>query len=201
MKKTDVLILGGLSGISAGISSRQHYPDKKVTLVRKEGTVLIPCGIPYIYGTVNSPKNDVIPDGLLEKNDIELIKSEAISVDRENKIVSLFNGEKINYDKLIFATGSLPVIPPIPGVDKKNVYPVKKEYDYLDGLNEEMKSIKDLVVIGGGFIGVEFADECRKGREINVTVVEALPHCLQAAFDDEFCIEAEEKLSSAGVNC
>jgi len=199
MKKTDVLILGGLSGISAGISSRQHYPDKKVTLVRKEGTVLIPCGIPYIYGTVNSPKNDVIPDGLLEKNDIELIKSEAISVDRENKIVSLFNGEKINYDKLIFATGSLPVIPPIPGVDKKNVYPVKKEYDYLDGLNEEMKSIKDLVVIGGGFIGVEFADECRKGREINVTVVEALPHCLQAAFDDEFCIEAEEKLSSAGV--
>ena len=95
MKKTDVLILGGLSGIAAGISSRQHYPDKKVTLVRKEGTVLIPCGIPYIYGTVNGPQNNVIPDGLLEKNEIELVKSEAVSLDRENKVVTLSSGDSI----------------------------------------------------------------------------------------------------------
>jgi NADPH-dependent 2,4-dienoyl-CoA reductase/sulfur reductase-like enzyme len=199
MKKTDVLILGGLSGIAAGISSRQHYPDKKVTLVRKEGTVLIPCGIPYIYGTVNGPQNNVIPDGLLEKNEIELVKSEAVSLDRENKVVTLSNGDSINYAKLIFATGSSPVVPPIPGINKKNIYPVKKEYNYLDGLLEDMESVKDLVVIGGGFIGVEFADECRKGRDINVTIVEALPHCLQTAFDDEFCIEAETKLTEAGI--
>lgn len=199
MKKTDVLILGGLSGIAAGISSRQHYPDKKVTLVRKEGTVLIPCGIPYIYGTVNGPQNNVIPDGLLEKNEIELVKSEAVSLDRENKVVTLSSGDSINYEKLIFATGSSPVMPPIPGINKKNIYPVKKEYNYLDRLLEDMKSVKDLVVIGGGFIGVEFADECRKGRDINVTIVEALPHCLQTAFDDEFCIEAENKLTEVGI--
>ena len=199
MKKTDVLILGGLSGIAAGISSRQHYPDKKVTLVRKEGTVLIPCGIPYIYGTVNGPQNNVIPDGLLEKNEIELVKSEAVSLDRENKVVTLSSGDSINYEKLIFATGSSPVMPPIPGINKKNIYPVKKEYNYLDRLLEDMKSVKDLVVIGGGFIGVEFADECRKGRDINVTIVEALPHCLQTAFDNEFCVEAENKLTEAGI--
>jgi NADPH-dependent 2,4-dienoyl-CoA reductase/sulfur reductase-like enzyme len=199
MKKTDVLILGGLSGIAAGISSRQHYPDKKVTLIRKEGTVLIPCGIPYIYGTVNGPQNNVIPDGLLEKNEIELVKQEATSLDREKKIVTLANGEAFQYDKLIFATGSSPVIPRIPGVNKKNVFPVKKEYDYLSGLLDSMVNIKDLVVIGGGFIGVEFADECRKGRDINVTIVEALPHCLQTAFDDEFCVEAEKKLEEAGI--
>jgi len=52
MTKTDLLVVGGVSGITAGISCRRHYPDKKVTLVRKEETVLIPCGIPYIYGTV-----------------------------------------------------------------------------------------------------------------------------------------------------
>lgn len=199
MKNTDVLILGGLSGIAAGISSRQHYPDKKVTLVRKEGTVLVPCGIPYIYGTVNGPQNNVIPDGLLEKNSIELIKHEATSLNRENKLVSLANGESIHYEKLIFATGSFPVIPPIPGVDKKNVYPVKKEYEYLSGLLDCMTDVKDLVIIGGGFIGVEFADECRKGRDINVTIVETLPHCLQTAFDDEYCIEAENKLTETGV--
>lgn len=199
MKKTDVLILGGLSGIAAGISSRQHYPDKKVTLIRKEGTVLIPCGIPYIYGTVNGPQNNVIPDGLLEKNEIELVKQEATSLDREKKIVTLADGETFQYEKLIFATGSSPVIPRIPGVNKKNVFPVKKEYDYLSGLLDSMGNIKDLVVIGGGFIGVEFADECRKGRDINVTIVEALPHCLQTAFDDEFCVEAEKKLEETGI--
>ena len=62
-----------------------------------------------------------------------------------------------------------------------------------------MVNVKDLVIIGGGFIGVEFADECRKGRDINVTVVEALPQCLQMALDDEFCIEAQEKLTETGV--
>jgi len=199
MKQTDVLILGGLSGITAGISCRRHYPDKKVVLVRKEGTVLIPCGIPYIYGTVGGPENDVIPDGLLEKNQIELIKGEAVTVDRENKIVELKDGERISYDKLVFATGSLPVVPPIPGVDKKNVYPIKKDFNYLGEIYKQMESVKDLVIIGGGFIGVEFADECRKGRDINVTVVEALQQCLQLAMDDEFCAEAQAKLAETGV--
>lgn len=199
MIQSDVLILGGLSGITAGISCRRHYPDKKVVLVRKEGTVLIPCGIPYIYGTVGGPQYNVIPDGLLESNNIQLVKNEAVDVDREKKIVTLADGETISYDKLVFATGSLPAVPPIPGVDKKNVYPIRKDYHYLEDVFEEMKSVKDIVIIGGGFIGVEFADECRKGRDVNITVVEALPHCLQMALDDEFCAEAQEKLSQTGV--
>ncbi len=199
MKKADVVILGGLSGITAGISCRRHYPEKKVVLVRKEGTILIPCGIPYIYGTVGGPENNVVPDGLLENNGIELIKGEAIDVDRKNKIVSLADGETIEYDKLVFATGSGPLVPPIPGVDKKNVFAVKKEFDYLSDMLEVLSKAKDLVIIGGGFIGMEFADECRKGRDINVTVVEALPRCLQMAMDNEFCDEAQAKLEEAGV--
>jgi NADPH-dependent 2,4-dienoyl-CoA reductase/sulfur reductase-like enzyme len=199
MEKTDVLVLGGMSGITAGISCRRLYPNKTVTLVRIEGTVLIPCGVPYIYGTVGGPGNNVIPDGLLENNDIRLIRGEAVNVDRKQKVVALSDGTEISYDKLVFATGSTPLVPPIPGVDKKHVYPVKKEFDYLGEVLKEMKSVKDLVIIGGGFIGVEFADECRKGRDINVTLVEALPHCLQMAMDDEFCDEAEVKLKEAGV--
>jgi len=200
MQQTDVLVLGGLSGITAGVSSRRHYPDKKIVLVRIEGTVLIPCGIPYIYGTVGGPENNVIPDGLLEKNGIELIKDEAISVDREKKVVSLKGNGEIQYDKLVFATGSLPMKLPIPGIEKKNIYPIKKDFNYLGDVYKAMKSVKDLVIIGGGFIGVEFADECRKGRDINVTIVEALPNCLQLAMDDEYCVEAEAVLSDAGVN-
>ncbi|MGC9372151.1 MAG: FAD-dependent oxidoreductase [Thermovirgaceae bacterium] len=199
MIKTDVLILGGLSGITAGVSCRRHYPDKRIVLVRREGTVLVPCGIPYIYGTVGGPQNNVIPDGLLEKNGIELVKGEAVAVDLENKAVTLGDGEQVAFDKLVFATGSQPVVPPIPGVDKRNVFPVKKEFDYLQDVLDRMPEVRDLVIIGGGFIGVEFADECRKGRDINVTVVEALPHCLQMALDDEYCSEAQERLKEAGV--
>lgn len=199
MKETDVLILGGLSGITAGISCRRHYPDKKVVVVRKEGTILIPCGIPYIYGTVGGPQYNVIPDGLLENNQIELVKDEAIEVDRENKIVTLKDGEPIKYEKLVFATGSMPIVPPIPGIEKKNIYAIWKDFDYLSKVYDQMNDVKDLVIIGGGFIGVEFADECRKRNDINVSVVEALPHCLQMALDDEFCTEAQEKLAEAGV--
>jgi pyruvate/2-oxoglutarate dehydrogenase complex dihydrolipoamide dehydrogenase (E3) component len=200
MKQADVVILGGLSGITAGISCRRHYPDKKVILIRKEGTVLIPCGIPYIYGTVGGPENNVIPDGLLENNGIELIKGEAVDVDRESKVVTMKDGETIGYEKIVFATGSVPLIPPIPGIEKENVYPVKKEFDYLSQVYRHMEDVKDLVIIGGGFIGMEFGDECRKGRDVNVTIVEALPHCLQMALDNEFCEEAQKKLEEAGVN-
>ncbi|MGC9313005.1 MAG: FAD-dependent oxidoreductase [Sediminispirochaetaceae bacterium] len=200
MVKTDVLVLGGLSGITAAISCRRHYPDKKVMLVRKEGTVLIPCGIPYIFGTVGGPENNVIPDGLLESNGIELVRDEAIDVDREKKVVTLKDGEPIEYNKLVFATGSVPLTPPIPGLDKENVFVVKKEFHYLKNVHTKMDEAKDVVIIGGGFIGVEFADECRKGRDINVTVVEMLPRCLQMALDDDFCDEAKEKLEETGVN-
>ena len=199
MKKADVVILGGLSGISAGISCRRHYPDKKIVLIRKEGTILIPCGIPYIFGTVGGPENNVIPDGLLEKNDIELITDEAIDVDREQKIVSFKNNEPIQYDKMVFATGSAPLVPPIPGIKKENVFSVKKEFDYLKDVLREMDKVKDIVIIGGGFIGMEFADECRKNRDVNVTVVEMGGRCLQLAMDDEYCDEAEKALKDVGV--
>lgn len=148
--------------LTAGISCKRHYPDKRVIIIRKEGTVLIPCGIPYIFGTVGGPENNVVPDGLLEKNGIELIKDEATRVNREAKVVYMKDHEPIAYDKAVFATGSLPVVPPIPGVEKKNVFPVKKDFAYLKEVLKTMDTAKDIVIIGGGFIGVEFADECRK---------------------------------------
>lgn len=200
MIKTDVLILGGLSGISAAISCKRHYPNKKVVLVRKEGTVLIPCGIPYIFGTVGGPENNVVPDGLLESNGIELITDEAISVDKEKRIVTLKNETQIEYSKLVFATGSIPLVPPFPGIDKKNVFVVKKEFGYLKDVLDKVNQAKDIVIIGGGFIGVEFADECRKGRNVNVSIIEMLPSCLQMAMDEEYCKEAHEKLNETGIH-
>jgi len=78
MKETDVAVLGGLSGNTAGIGSRRYYPDRKVLLITKEGIVLVPCGILSICGTVGDSENGVMPDGPLEHNGIELLKGEAV---------------------------------------------------------------------------------------------------------------------------
>jgi NADH oxidase (H2O2-forming) len=200
MKKADVLVIGGsAAGPVAGISCRRRYGDKSVILVRKEEQVLIPCGIPYIFGTVGSSAKNLIPDALVVNNGIELVKGEAVEVDREKKTVSLSNGNTFSYEKMVLATGSSPLVLPIPGIDKENVFVAKKDVSYLDNMLGKLNDAKDIVIIGGGFIGVEFADECKKNRDCNVTIVELLPHCLQLALDEEFCVEAEKVLSDRGI--
>ena len=200
MEKADVAVIGGsAAGPVAGISCRRRHPEKKVILIRKEEQVLVPCGIPYIFGTVGSPEKNLIPDALLSNNGIELIKGEVVEIDRDKKSVSTISGDVVSYDKLVLATGSLPIHLPIPGLDKENVFIVKKDVAYLKNMLDVMSGVKDIVVIGGGFIGVEFADECKKNRDANVTIVEILPHCLQLALDAEFCTEAENMLTERGI--
>ena len=204
MKKVDILVVGGsAAGIPAAITAKRHYPEKSLLLIRKENQVVIPCGIPYIFGTVGSPENNLIPDAVLQNNGIDFIVDEAKELDPKKKMVTLASGESVLYDKLVLATGSFSLVPHIPGMDKKNVYPVKKDVQYLKTLLSAMDDIKDLVILGCGFIGVEFADECKKNRDINVTVVEMLDQCLQIAFGEEACRccqEVENYLLEKGIN-
>jgi len=197
MKKADVVIVGGsAAGIEAAIVVQKHYKLDKVIVIRKEPKVLVPCGIPYIMGTLESIDKNVVPDALL--GDAELIIDEVASIHREAKTVTTAKGETIGYDKLILATGSRPTVPPIPGADLGNVFTVKKEMDYLQQLQDALKQAKDVVIVGGGFIGAEFADECRK-MGLNVTVVELLEHCLLLNCDNYFCIRIEDTLREHGV--
>lgn len=200
VEKKVVIIGGSAAGITAGITARKHYRDAEITLVRKEKKVLIPCGIPYIFGTIGTPEKDLVPDTILEKNDIKLVMGEVVSIDRNTKVVHTNNGMNLCYDKLIIATGSNPFILPIPGVEKGNVFTVKKDVTHLQKLSEALDKASDLVIIGGGFIGVEFADECNKRKkDLNVTIVEFLPHCLLLACDEEFCVQVEKKIVENGI--
>jgi len=197
MKKADVVIVGGsAAGIEAAIIAQKQYPSKRVIVVRKEERALVPCGIPYIMATLGSAEKNVIPAALL--GDAELIVDEVTSIDREAKSVTTTMGETIGYDRLILATGSRPVVPPIPGADLNNVFTIRKEIDYLQQLQEALKQAKDVVIVGGGFIGAEFADECRK-MGLNVTIVELLEHCLMLNCDEDFCIRIEDKMRETGV--
>jgi len=197
MKKADVVIVGGsAAGIEAAVNAKRHYQTGSIIVVRKEAKVLVPCGIPYIMGTLGSVEKNVMPDALL--GDAELVIDEVTSINREAKTVSTTGGETIGYNKLILATGSRPVVPPLPGVELDNVFTVRKDLQYLQQLQDALKQAKEVVVVGGGFIGAEFADECRK-IGLKVTIVELLEHCLLLNCDDDFCIRIEDALKEAGV--
>jgi NADH oxidase (H2O2-forming) len=201
MIKTDILIIGGgAAGISAAISSKACYSEKNITIIRKEEKVLVPCGIPYIFGSLENSDKDIIPDTTLEKIGAKLLIDEVIDINRENKTCKTKNGKEISFEKLIFATGSIPVISKwLEGHTLNNVFTIPKNKVYLDDLLNKLTKFKNIVVIGGGFIGVEMSDELNK-KNINITLIEILPHILTKVFDEEIAIMAEDKLKSRGVN-
>jgi len=202
VSSTDILIVGGsAAGLTAAISARRFNPEAKITLVRKEKRVLIPCGIPYIFGTLDSPEDDLIPDEVLTEHNIDLIVDEATFINKGAKTLTTAGGDMINYERMILATGSYPLVPPLPGVELRNVFSAKKDIDYLTKLKQVLHQANDLVIVGGGFIGLEFADECRKIDNLNsVSIVEILPHCLLLACDSEVCMQVEEELKKAKVS-
>ena len=202
MQSADVVVIGGsAAGIPAATTCRRHYPEKSVLLVRREKQVLIPCGIPYIFGTVGIPEKNLIPDAVLERNGIGLLVDEATDIDRDSHVVMTAGGEKIGYQRLILAMGSVPIVPPIPGVDKENIFPIEKDVSYLQHVLDVLDEASDLVIVGCGFIGVEFAEECKKRQEdLNVRIVEMLRHCLQLVYDEEFCTSAEAALREKGID-
>lgn len=197
--KQHIVIVGGsTAGFICALTIRRYNKDARITVVRREKKALITCGIPYIFGTLLDVEKDLLPDKLLVSESIELLIEEVKSINRSEKTVLLSNGRKINYDKLVLTTGSIPVKPPIPGIDLENVFFARKDAEYLQQLLTALEKAKDVVVIGGGFVGVEFAEQFRK-RGLNVTIVEMLPRCLQLNFDEEYCVMAEEKLRKIGV--
>jgi len=197
MNHAIVVVGGSAGGIQAAMCAQKHHGITDLLVIRQEPKVMVPCGIPYIYGTLGAVDKNVMPDKLLGAAKLKV--GEVTAIDCKAKTVSTKDGETIGYEKLVLATGSNPVKPPIPGMDMKNVYLVKKDPDYLNQLSQAMDASKHIVVIGGGFIGVEFADECRKkGHE--VTIVELLDHCLELVCPQDLCVKAEDMLKANGVN-
>ncbi len=105
-----------------------------------------------------------------EKNIKVTLNTEVTKIDREAKTVTLSDGTTRNYDKLVYATGAECNVPPIPGHDKVGVEVIRKLSD-ANKIREEMKDIEDIVVIGGGILGLEAAWELMRAKK-NVTVIE-----------------------------
>lgn len=201
MINTNVLVIGSsAAGLVAATTGKRVYPDKKFTVVTKLPKTLIPCGIPYIFGSVGSSDNDILPaEKMFEASGIDIIYDEVTKIDREEDLAELKSGEKIKYEKMVLCTGSTPKRPSwLKGIDLENVFTVPKDKEYLDDMQKKLEGLKRVVTIGAGFIGVEISDELNKtGKE--VTLIEKLPHVLGLAFDEDVALRAESLLIERGV--
>ncbi|RPH73500.1 pyridine nucleotide-disulfide oxidoreductase, partial [bacterium] len=201
MKNFDVIIIGGgPAAIVTGITIKKYFREKSVLMIKEEAEGLVPCGIPYIFNLLgnDADKNKMGPKPFIDLGG-EVIVNTASKVDRNMKIVTLITGEDFSYDKLVFATGSLPIVPSsIPGYDLQNVFYIKKSYPYIKELTGKIKSFKSIVIIGGGFIGAEVAEQFA-ASDMNVTLIESEATCFSKAFSPELSRIATDILRKTKV--
>jgi len=168
---TDILIIGaGPSGMVAAMTAMQHNPNKQITVIRSYEKSQVPCGIPYVLGrTLDSvEKNAIVCGDNPIANKIEKIVDTVTTVDIENKTVTALKHD-ITFDKLIFATASIPFVHKNfkDTIKLDNVFTIRKEYHKVEKLKNYLENRQKVIVIGAGFIGVEIATELiSKGKEV-----------------------------------
>ncbi|PLW80459.1 pyridine nucleotide-disulfide oxidoreductase [Candidatus Woesearchaeota archaeon] len=198
--KYDVIVVGGgPAGIISAVTAKKYYSDKKFLLIKSVGAGVVPCGIPYMFSTLKNCEDNALGNKPLEANDIDVEVNEVISIDKDSKKIHTKNGKVFEYDKLVLSIGSKPMTPPIEGIHKQGIYPVFKEMNHLKSLKDDIKKDKNIVIIGGGFIGVEFADELSMMKGKKVTLIELMPSILSNSFDEEFSKLAIDELKKSKV--
>ncbi|WP_252231933.1 FAD-dependent oxidoreductase [Clostridium sp. ZBS15] len=208
--KKKILIVGGVAGgASAAARLRRNSEEDEIIMFEKGPHVSFSnCALPYhLSGVIDSPNRLVLmsPEKFISQYNIKArVNNEVISINRKNKTVDvkdLMSGEvyKESYDKLILSPGAHPIVPNIPGIEKVNVFTIRNVVD-IDKLNRYLKEINsnDVAVIGGGYIGVEAAENLRKA-EFNVSLIEATKQILKP-FDYDMVQILHKEIYDNGVN-
>ena len=194
-----IVIIGGVAcGPKAAARIHRLRPDADIVIVEKNEILSYAgCGIPYyIGGDINNIKElmktnaGIIRDTHYFRNFKGVTvpnKTVATAIDRSDKSVEILNLQrseprKIAYDKLVLATGSVPVVPPIPGADLNGVFSLRDLND-AKHIRERIKNgAKRAVIIGGGAIGIEITEAFVK-NEIETHIVEARERILARSLD------------------
>ena len=178
-----IIIIGGVAGGMIAAARLRRLDEKSdIIVIEKSGYVSFAnCGLPYYIGGVIKEKDSLLletPSTLKEKFNLDVrVKSEAVSINREKKEIKIKNIETNDeytesYDKLLISTGAKPFVPDIKGLEEagyltlRNIEDMEKISSCIDS-----DGYKNAVIIGGGFIGLETAENL-KHKNINVTVIE-----------------------------
>ena len=203
-----IVIVGGVAG-GASAAARARRLDEKADIViyeRGEYVSFANCGLPYHLGKVIPERESLLlltPETFRSRTGVAVKNlHEVIEIDRKAKKVKvkdIAGGETFedSYDKLILSPGSSPVRPPIPGADDPDVMVLWTMHD-MDRINASVEAgAKSAVVIGGGFIGVEVAENLQH-RGLQTSLVEMLPH-IMPQMDEEMAQPLHDEMRDHGI--
>ena len=208
--KKKVLIVGGVAGgASCAARLRRLEEDTEIIMFERGPYISFAnCGLPYHVGGVIEDRDELLlqtPEDFYDRFNVDVrIQSEVVSIDRENKKIEVHNTLENktyweDYDVLVLSTGSSSLKPPIPGIDIEGIFSLWNipDMDRIIAYLEE-KNVKDAVVVGGGFIGIEMAENLHD-RGINVTIVEMLNQVM-APLDFDMAQILHKHMKKKGIN-
>lgn len=206
-----ILVIGGVAaGTKAAAKLKREDRGAEVRILVKDKDISYAgCGLPYYVGGVIADRGALIvntPEKFSALTGAAVLTGkEAVSLDREAKLVTAVDtetgeSEAYSYDKLVIATGASPVAPPFPGINLKNVFFMRKPEDAVSlRAAVDTGEIRRAVVCGGGFIGLEVAENLA-AKGVKVSVIDMAEQILPG-FDPEMAAYAERHLADHGIAC
>lgn len=198
-----IIIGGGACGASCATRLRRLDENCEIIILERTNEVSIAnCGLPYYCSDVISDRDKIqvsTPAKFKNMFNIDVrLNSEVIEINRAEQYVLTQNNEKFFYDKLVLAQGANPIIPPLSGIENKDIFTVRTLSD-ADKIKEyiSQNEVKNAVVIGGGFIGVEMAENLAH-LQINTKLVELSTQIL-APVDYEIACFAQNEMRANGI--
>jgi NADPH-dependent 2,4-dienoyl-CoA reductase/sulfur reductase-like enzyme/rhodanese-related sulfurtransferase len=204
------VIVGGVAG-GATAAARLRRNDEQahiIILERGKDVSFANCGMPYFIGNVITEREALLvstPQKLRSEFNIDVrTGQEVISIDRQAKEVEVRDLSdsactyRLHYDMLILAPGAMPLVPPIPGINLPGVFRLRDMLDMdLIKASVDSQETKTAIVVGGGFIGLEMAENLHT-RGMNVALVEMLDHVM-APLDFEMAALVHRHLRDTGI--
>ncbi|MBQ2594067.1 MAG: FAD-dependent oxidoreductase [Candidatus Riflebacteria bacterium] len=198
-----VIIGGGACGASCAARLRRLNETCEIRILEKTNEVSIAnCGLPYYCSDIISERNRILVSDAKKFKDnfnIEVsLNTEVTQINRSEKYVVTKNNEKITYDKLVLTQGASPIKPPLEGINSANIFTLRTLTD-ADNIKAYIKnnSVKNAVVIGGGFIGIEMAENLAH-IGVNTKVIEMANQILTPV-DSEIAAFAQNELRANNV--
>lgn len=200
-----IIIGGGAAGASAAARLRRLNDTAEILILEKTQDISIAaCGLPYYCSEVIDSEEKMRVSNVQKfKNLLNIdVKTGAhvTAIDRKTKTVTVNGSKNFNYDKLVIATGAFPLIPSIKGIENPKIHTLRTLQD-ANKIKEFIKTTnaRKAVVIGGGFIGVEMAENLAKINGLSVSLVESAPHILPPV-DFEISAYAQNEMRKHKVN-
>lgn len=200
-----ILVIGGVAGgMSAATRLRRLSETAQITVLERSGYVSFAnCGLPYYVGNVIEERDALLvqtPQSLNSRFNIDVrVSHDAREIDRDAKVVrgvDLTSGQpfELAYDALILSPGASPIRPPIPGIERALTL---RNIEDTDALYAAVGEAKSAIVIGGGFIGLEVAENLIF-RGLDVTLIEAIDQVM-APLDPEMIAPVHAHMAEKGV--